>query len=245
MARYKVEAVVLKFTNYKDSDKIFTLFSRERGRITTTAKGVRKISSRRGGNLDTLNHVSVGISEGESGRYKLITEVETLNSFKNLKASLDNSVKGFYITELIYRLLDDEEQNEAVFDLLISNLEKLDTHLNNEVSRVNSFEIALLELLGYGLYLDRCAITGRKYDGTWEYIKFNPVLGGFVSEPHAPGFQVDKTTADLLFALKTQKSINKSLLQPEAIKEADRILKMYIREVLEGGVKTERIFGTV
>jgi len=246
MARYTVEAVVLKFTNYKDADKIFSLFTREKGKISATAKGVRKISSRRGGNLDTLNHISVGITEGENQKYKIITEVKTLDSFKNLKNSLENSVKGFYIVELIHRLLDEGQHNEAVFDLLVSNLKKLDTHLNNEVSRINAFEISLLQNLGYGLYLDKCAITGRKYDGSWESVKFNPVLGGFVSEPSAPGLQLDKSTADLLFALKTKTRIGKTLLEnSSAVKEADRILKMYIREVLEGSLKTERVFGSL
>jgi len=243
MARYTVEAIILKFTNYKDSDKIFSLFTREKGKLSATARGVRKISSRRGGNLDTLNHVQVGISEGENEKYRIITEVETLNSFKNLKKSLKNSVKGFYITELIYRLIEEGQVSESVFDLLISNLGKLETHLDNEVSRVNAFEIALLELLGYGLYLDRCAKTGRKYDDTWESIKFSPVLGGLVSDPNTPGLEVEKSVADLLFALKTSRNIKKDLFQPEAVREADRILKMYIREVLDGNVKTERVFG--
>src|SRR3990167_5620231 len=139
MSRYTVEAVVLKFTNFKDSDKIYTLFTKDKGKIIATGRGVRKISSRRGGNLDTLNHVAVGLSENSSG-YKTITEVKTLNSFKKLKGSLQNSVKGFYIAELVYSLLEEGQEHNEVFDLLVDSLNKLEDHLNNEVSRINAFE---------------------------------------------------------------------------------------------------------
>ncbi|OGC47160.1 DNA repair protein RecO [candidate division WWE3 bacterium RIFCSPHIGHO2_01_FULL_42_13] len=243
MSRYTVEAVVLKFTNFKDSDKIYTLFTKEKGKIIATGKGVRKISSRRGGNLDTLNHVIVTLSENAGG-YKSITEVKTLNSFKKLKGSLGNSVRGFYITELVYKLLEEDQEQNEIFDLLVRSLEKLEENLDNEVSRVNSFEIKLMDLLGYGMYLDRCARTGRKYDGTWEVIKFNPAIGGFVSEPNVPGLVLSKETADLLYALKTKRNINKGLLSNGgAVKEANTIIKSYVRDVLDGNVRVSQMFG--
>ena len=243
MSRYTVEAVVLKFTNFKDSDKIYTLFTKDKGKIIATGRGVRKISSRRGGNLDTLNHVAVGLSENSSG-YKTITEVKTLNSFKKLKGSLQNSVKGFYIAELVYSLLEEGQEHNEVFDLLVDSLNKLEDHLNNEVSRINAFEIRLMDLLGYGMFLDRCARTGRKYDGKWEVIKFNPAIGGFVSEPNTPGLVLTRETADLLHALKTRKAISKDLLKNKsAVKEANSIIKSYVRDVLDGNVKVSRMFG--
>lgn len=246
MPRYSTEAIVLRSINYKDSDKILTLFSRDRGKITASARGVRKISSRRGGNLDTLNYVVLGISEGQNKKYKIITEASTKNSFKNLKNSLENSVKGFYIAELVDKMLEEGQVNKSVFDLLVSSLKKLDVHLNNEKSRVNAFEIALLKYLGYEMYLDRCARTERLYDDTWEVIKFNPNFGGFVSDANFPGFELEKPTADLLYSLKTKKKIPKALLENEnAVKEADRIIKMFIKEVLEEGFRTERIFGEI
>lgn len=243
MPRYKVEAIVLKAVNYKDSDKIYSLFTKEKGKISASAKGVRKITSRRGGNLDTLNHVVAGIVEGNGKNYKVITEVKALNTFKNMKASLDNSAKGFYIVELISEMLEEEQEASEIFNLLVSSLEKIDTHLNNETSRVNAFEIALLKHAGYEIYLDRCSKTGRPYDDTWEFVRFNPSLGGFVSEKGTPGFEIDKPTADLLFALKTKNRIPKELLDNQfAVKDADKIIKIFIRDILERELRTTRVF---
>lgn len=245
MARYSAEAVVLKFVNFRDADKIYTLFAKDLGKISATGMGVRKISSRRGGNLDTLNHIIVGISESERG-FKTITEVKTLSSFKKLKESLKNSVKGFYITELVFKLLEEGQEHNDIFELLVSTLEKLEKHLNNEASRVNAFEIKLMELLGYGMYLDRCAKTGKKYSENWEVIKFSPSVGGLVCVDNVPGIEVSKEVADLLFELKTKDKISKSLLKDkEVVKEADRLVKMYVKDVLEGKISTERVFGEI
>ncbi len=245
MSRYTAEAVVLKFTNYSDSDKIYTLFAKDKGKISAMGKGVRKISSRRGGNLDTLNHVLVGISESPSG-FKTITEVKTLNPFKKLKSSLDNSIKGFYIAELVHKLLEEDQEQNSVFELLVDSLEKLETHLDNEVSRVNAFEIKLMDTLGYGMYLDQCAKTGRPYDETWEVVKFNPSVGGFISDPATPGFDISKEAADLLFSLKTKNKISKDLLLNDSAKEeANRIIKSYVRDVMDGNIKVSRMFGDI
>lgn len=245
MARYSVEAVVLKSVNFQDSDKIYTLLAKDKGKIIASGKGVRKISSRRGGNLDTLNHVVIGISESPKG-YKTITEAKTLNSFRDLKGSLNNSAKGFYLAELVYKLMDEGSEQNDVYNLLVSSLTKLNKHLNNEVSRVNAFEIKLMDLLGYGLYLDQCVKTNKPYDDTWEVIRFNPSAGGLVSDPNAAGIELSKGTADLLYALKTKRAIPKALLEdPDHIREADRILKLYIKDILDGDIRTERVFGNL
>ncbi len=243
MPRYKVEAIVLKAINYRDSDKIYTLFTKNRGKITASAKGVRKITSRRGGNLDTLNHIIAGIVEGNGKNYKIITEVKTLNSFRGIKSSLENSAKGFYIMELINEMLEEGQEANAIFDLLVKSLGKIDTHLNNEISRVNAFEIALLKHAGYEIFLDRCSKTGRPYDDSWEVIRFNPNLGGFVSDFSTSGYDLDKPTADLLYSLKAKNRIPKELLEnKKAVQEADKIIKLFIRDILERELRTSRVF---
>jgi DNA repair protein RecO (recombination protein O) len=241
MKSHTVTGVVLKAVNYKDADKIYTIFTREKGKISVLGKGVRKISSKRAGIMDTLNHVQVGLAEMPNG-YKVLTEAKNVSSFRKLKESLENSVRGFYLAELIHRVMQEEHQHVEVFDLFLQTLAKLDHHLNNEVSRINAFEIALLGELGYEMYLDKCAKTDIPYDDSWESIKFNPVMGGFVSDITTPGINLTRETADLLFSLKTKKSISKELLANEtAVQEADRMVKIFIKEVLDENLKSSRI----
>ncbi|MDD4753342.1 MAG: DNA repair protein RecO, partial [Desulfitobacteriaceae bacterium] len=47
---YSVEALILRARDYGEADKILTLYTREQGKVSAIAKGVRKPKSRlRGG----------------------------------------------------------------------------------------------------------------------------------------------------------------------------------------------------
>lgn len=92
MKKVSTIGVVLKSFNHKDSDKIYTIFSKDLGKISVWAKGVRKISSRRAGNLDTLNLVKVGLSEGDFGK-RYVQEAVLVNSFSKIKRNLDTATE--------------------------------------------------------------------------------------------------------------------------------------------------------
>ena len=148
MPSFTTEAVVLKNFIYKDMDKIYTFLSKDKGKISGIGKGVRKVSSRRGGNLDTLNLVEVHLNEHKSGQ-NYITEVKTIEAFKDIKQDLELSKKAFYMAELVNRFLYEDENSEAVFNLLVKALKSLQNGNGELDLRVNKFEIKLMQILGY------------------------------------------------------------------------------------------------
>ena len=242
MARYLVEGIVIKNINYKDSDKIYTILTKNKGKISASAKGVRKISSRRAGNLDTLNHVVIGISEGNSG-YKTITEVKTLNSFRKLKSSISKVSKAYFMLELVHKFLEEDHEEIKIFNLLIFSLEKMENDDKNIDFWILSYEISLLILLGYGLTFDKCKICGREYVDNWEVDKFNHGLGGLVCDRCDGGFVISKGCSYVLNGVKSGKSSIDYLLKD--ILESDRILKTYISFILNSEIRSPTIFDTV
>lgn len=241
MPRYNLECVVLRNINYSDADKIYTLFSREKGKISASGKGVRKINSRRGGNLDTLNQVSIGISEGTSG-YKIITEAKTIKSFKELKSDLGRSVPAYYMVELIDRFFEDEQENGAVYRLVLEKLAKLENHIDKRFV-VLSFEIELMKLLGYALTLDRCSNCGSEVDDGWKFAKFDPAIGGIYCDLCAKqGIGLSTAAVNILSGIyKGDSSVVNGDL--DSLGEVDHTIKLYIQEILEGSLRTERVFG--
>jgi len=242
--RYKnLECVVLKFVNYRDADKIFTLFARDKGKISAGAHGVRKISSRRGGNLDTLNYILAGISSNNNG-FNTITEVKIINSFKRLKNDLKNSVRGFYIAELVYKLMEEGQENNEVFNLLVHALGKLNEEDKEVIGVVNEFEISLMKILGYAMYLDKCAKCGREFSADWKSVKFNHSYGGFIcNKCNISGEMIDMNVARVLNSYLV-KHIQKDFIV-NYYKQADVLIKMYVNNVLEDKTKTEKVFGEV
>ena len=49
---FRVEAVVLRHSDWGEADRLLTLFTREMGKLRVVAKGVRKLRSRKAGHLE-------------------------------------------------------------------------------------------------------------------------------------------------------------------------------------------------
>ena len=148
MKKYNTEAIILKSRGYKDADKIYTFLTPEYGKISALARGVRKITSRRAGNLDSLNMVKVKITESGKG-FMHIDEVQTLDSFTPLKQDLENVVKAFYLLELVDRTIEEGNKDEMVFYLLWRVLDMLNKNTHPRDILVFYFELNFLRLLGY------------------------------------------------------------------------------------------------
>lgn len=238
MKKYNSRAVVLRNFKYKDSDKIFTLFTKEYGKISALARGVRKISSRRGGNLDTLNLISVKIHEDRSG-IKNIEEVKTIESFKNIKKDLNKSLKAYYIAELVHKSTEEGEKLEGIFDLLVRFLKVLEKNGYSGDLFVTYFEINLMKLLGYELTLDRCKKCRKALDGSWKKYKFN-VENGAIECEKCSKFGVDMTKGcAMAFRLVSEGKMSKDI--HPLFKEMDKVMKIYIERKLENSFKSLEI----
>ena len=148
MPGFNTKAVVLKNYQFKDADKIYTLLSENKGRISVIGKGVRKVTSRRAGSMDTLNNVIVHVDRHKSGILYL-QEVKTISTYKTVKANDKLTNKAFYIIELINRTTEEDEHAPKIYYLLVKTLDRLEENSEKATLLVNKFEIQLMKLLGY------------------------------------------------------------------------------------------------
>lgn len=147
MKSYKAEAVIIKKQNLGEADKILTIFSCERGKLRVLAKGVRKITSRRAGNLEVFNHVILVLTKGKN--LDIVKEVSLINSFQKWRRNLRRVGLAYYFCELVDRLTGENQEHREVFSLLIKSLENLQ---KKDLSRQTlEFERQILTLLGFGL----------------------------------------------------------------------------------------------
>lgn len=225
------DALVIKSVNFSDSDKIFTLFTKDLGKISAKAKGIRKINSKRMSTLDTLNLIRVGLY-GE-GEIRTITETRLLFSFSNLKSDLSKLRTSYYFLELINRLIYETEDNR-VYELLLKCLKRLDEKDFNDTRVENFFEMSFLDILGYELTFDkcsRCKIT--------DFIKlkysFNFEDGGLVCENCQ--FSENFYTYNDINTILYLKGYSKDTQNLNFYK-IDSVLKFYINSLLSDTPKT-------
>lgn len=230
MKTYNIEAFVLKNNNYSDSDKLFTLFTKDYGKIIASAKGIRKISSKRRGSLDTLNLISAKITENTQG-YKSINEVKLINSHKNTKKTLKRTYAGYYISELITRNFEENQSSQEMYKLYSKTLTMLGNGNVPYQIPVLYFELHFLRNLGYGINFTHCSKCEKKLDPKWIKCGFSFYMGGILCENCA--------STDTFVTYKTINILGKMLLgdfkfeiTKKELIEADYLIKSYIEEKL-------------
>ena len=150
MRSYKTEGIIIKRTNFSEADRILTVFTKHYGKIKVLAKGIRRINSRRGGNLEIFNLVTIILSEGKN--FDIVTEVEVKKSFPNLRKDLKKIGLVYYFCELIESLCPERQENSSVLELLLEVLDSLEEREIWEIGERREkeyFETKLLKELGY------------------------------------------------------------------------------------------------
>ena len=145
--RYKTEGVILKRLNYGEADRILTIYTKHYGKIRAIAKGVRKITSRKGGNVELFNHCVLFLARGRN--LDIVTEAQVVNSFSRLSRDLEKTAAAFYVVELVDQLTPDGQVNRQVFDLLVGTLGELSAKRSELGAITQDFEVELLRLLGF------------------------------------------------------------------------------------------------
>lgn len=141
----KTNAIVIKRLNYRDTDKLVTLYTEELGKIVAIAKGMRKMNSKARSHLELLNLSKVELIESH-GRY-IITHAETISTFAKIKSSYEKISESYYILELLDKLSPEDEQNPILYNFLVKTIETL-----NEIDSphlLNAYNVKIIKILGY------------------------------------------------------------------------------------------------
>lgn len=188
---FKYKAIVLGKRDVGEADRLYVLYTQEKGKITILGKGVRKPNARLAGNLETLNFSEVFVSQGR-GRGN-ITGVINLESFSALRASQQAMERVFEVFYLLEKLIEPEEQDEQIFALILEYLNMLNQ--NEDKGEIfldlitQGFIYKLLDFLGYRLEAKKCVICG--VDLKLEKNFLSPNRGGIICQ-NCSGKEVDK-----------------------------------------------------
>jgi DNA repair protein RecO (recombination protein O) len=149
MPTYRTEAIILKRRNFSEADKILTVFTQKKGKISVIAKGARRLKSRKGGNLDLLNYCQLLIAKGKN--LDLIVEVQAINSFLPLKKDLGKIGLSYLACEIVDLLNAERVENHLLFKYLNEFLESLSAEGDKLKQKLLSvgFQFKVIDLLGF------------------------------------------------------------------------------------------------
>ena len=188
---FRAEAVVLRHSDFGEADRLLTLYTRERGKVRAIAKGARKIASRKAGHLEPFTRVKLQLAKGRD--LFIVTQAETIDAYPALRADLTLTGYAAYVIELLDRFVPDEEAAvPSLFRLLTETLSRLaadtSTSLREAPPRgsassipwltVRSYEMRLLDLLGFRPQLFECANCKNEIQAQDQF--FSAALGGAI-----------------------------------------------------------------
>jgi DNA repair protein RecO (recombination protein O) len=145
---------------YRDTSLIVDIFTRDHGRLTTFARGVRGARGRstRFSSLRPFQRLLLSWhGRGEAPR---LIAAEADGAGAALPSA--NLMSGFYVNELLLKLTTTHDPHPDLFALYENTLQALaaPAHEQAPESALRRFERQLLELIGFGLDLTSDAGTG-------------------------------------------------------------------------------------
>ena len=163
MAAEKALALVLRTTDWSETSRIATLWTREFGKVRILAKGGRRLKSNFENSLDLLTLCHVVFLRKSSGGLDLLTEARVEERFPRLRADLQALYSGYYIAELLSDWTEDYDALPVLFDEALAALRNMGQPDIPTGHRLARFELVLLRELGYTPALFSCAVCGREF----------------------------------------------------------------------------------
>ncbi len=184
-------AFVLHTYPFKETSLVVELFTRDCGRIAAVARGARRPRSAMRGMLQAFQPLLATWS-GKS-------ELRTLHGLDwgcgLLLLSGEALMCGFYLNELLLRLLSREDPHEALFTFYAETLRRLAAG-EAVAPALRRMELRLLQELGYAVPLARCP-DGTPVEAAARYV-YVPEQGPMAPDGAASGVQLaGKTLLDM------------------------------------------------
>ena len=245
----KYTGVILKKHPLGEADELLTIYTKEAGKLRVRAVSSRKIQSRLGGNLQSLNEVEFETAGSANRRFfplgrdglpvLISVRARTINNY--LRENLKKFAYSLIGIETLYRLTPDQEQNAEAYEMLLEFLRNLGDS-REEKFPLRSFQLRLLRLSGFSFPLEQCLDCQRPLAaGTTSY--FLSSKGGLIC-----GTCVKAEEAGLpltLLALEQLRTLSEGGKPLHLEFPVEQVIEGFLNYVLEREIKASGFLKTL
>ncbi len=235
----RVEAIVLRHSDWGEADRLLWLFTREIGKVRVVAKGVRKPRSRKAGHLEPFTRVELLLAHGRD--LLIITQAEAIDAYLKLREDLLRVGYASYIIELLDRFTYEEGENINLYRLLTETLSRLNTEAQPAFA-VRYYELRLLDLVGFRPQLLHCVNCGEEIQAEDQYFSFEkggvicPKCG--VNEPGVRPVSMPALKILRHFQRSRYLEAQRARLSSSVDLELENLMGYYLTYLLERGLNT-------
>lgn len=184
----KIEGIIISTVDYKENSKIINILTPTEGVIGVLAKGCKSPKSKISATSSTLTY-GIFYLNYYKGSIPLLTEVDILNSFKQIRKDIIKLNYALFLLELSSQVYK-HDKSKKIYDLLIDGLNKINEGYDSQIV-TNIIELKMLQYLGIKPVVEKCVNCQR----TTDIITISSYKGGYLCK--------DCVGKETIFHLKT------------------------------------------
>lgn len=219
MDNIKVNALMLRAVDYLENDKILTLLTAERGKLTAGIKGVKKAGAKLKFAAQPFCFAEYILAE-RGGRYT-VTQASECESFYELRTDITKFYAACAVCEAAIALTYEGDTSGEIFSDCVRTLSTMCA--NDEGLTLISFLLSVLRKSGYGISLENCPACGASLTEA-DKMRFNMDTGSFCCWDCGTGVGVSGVTYEVLRAADGHAGATSD----EGKKRALKLLKEYL-----------------
>jgi len=239
MGIVNTQAIVLRYTDFKEADRVLTLFSPNLGKLQAVARGCRRPKSR-------LLAATQLFCYGDYILYKgtdmyIVSQADVKQSFYEIRNDVEKFAYATYLLNLTEEAVNAGEGNPRLFYLLLHMLNYLCYSDMNPDDMIHIFEIKLIDLLGYRPLLSNCIKCGGELK---RKVQFDFDEGGVVCSNcyklNNNGYTIQMGTLRTMEKVLDMdvRRMNVLKFPQEVRKELDEVLHRYLEIRLDKRLKS-------
>ncbi len=241
----KTQGIVLKGTNFGEADRILTIFTESLGKIKVMAKGLKKIKSHLAGSLEPFILSNLLLHEGKT--FYTISGASIVESFNNIHSDLNKVARAFFFGELIDHFVEERQVSPEIFHLFRDSLDETERDIAGPL--IQAFELKIIEASGFKPELYDCVHCKEKItpvDNYWDGDE-----GGVICRSCNDKYHHGRAVSDQVIKLfrfiqnNNSREIARLAIAPEIEAEADRILDVFLRTILERELKSQSFLKSI
>jgi len=158
----EAEGIITREVKYGDTSRILTVLTRQYGKISVLAGGVRTNKSGLLAATQLFSHVSLQLFKGREKSLYKINSGDILTSFSSIRESLERMAYASYFCEVANDVIQENNPDEEQLNLLLNALFLLSGDKLPYPQIKGVFEFRTLSLQGLLPELSRCSVCSEK-----------------------------------------------------------------------------------
>ncbi len=206
----KTQGLVLKLIDYKDADKLASIFTFNNGVVTAKFVGVKKEKAKLKAMAQPFTFADFNFTTRASNR--VVAGANHIDNFYNIISDYNKTICGYIVLDILKSILPEEKPEQDLFLLAITTLKNIEQ--NNEYVATIDFIIKFLKFSGFALILPEV-----------EYAYYDKLTAEFTDKRSEYCSQIDKQVYSTLNKINNGENEE---FNPNTLKQTLRLLNNII-----------------